>query len=474
MPAAKMVADSTQSDAALERRKKRHDSKDYHRKNKKDHSRSKRCRSPHRNSSSSRRSTGSHSQSEKSTHKEESKAVDDDDDSDDSDMDLSKPLKALSSYITNRKELLDQMFQCIKGNTLKRAIPHELQCLSYEELKQRCLAQLEVMSKKRILRILAGDDPANISSSGTEESGDDPENNDKNISRSTQEFTQPCSHPADSTSSTSTKPTKADINTNNNLFSVSPSNDAHLLPQPVTMSNLDHQSSNHQADGYSRQTMDTCVSTSYPKSHATNPHWPHQSDQASLINLSTAEAGQLQTRSHISDPLLPSYRHTLKVDCSDFPISIANPAQSQKGKVSIHASSQADHHQQHHQQQTKTQQRNAVSCIRPFACSGSDYCICGRCTAPALLSQTSAAASLSVAATDIIADTHSPKMQGSGGAAIAAKEQAVPARILARTQMEILELEMRARAIKAMLHAASQCHPVPSSQQQQQQPPPSL
>lgn len=166
MPAAKMVADSTQSDSALERKKRRRDDKDYHKKNKKDGNRSRRSHSPHRNSSSSRRSAGSHS--EKSSQKEE--------DSDNSDMDLSKPLKPIGSYIKNRSEMLDQMFRCIKGSTLKSAIPEELKCMSYQELKQHCLAQLEVMSKKRILRILAGDDPANISSSGTEESGDDQAN----------------------------------------------------------------------------------------------------------------------------------------------------------------------------------------------------------------------------------------------------------------------------------------------------------
>lgn len=75
----------------------------------------------HRNSSSSRRSAGSHS--EKSSQKEE--------DSDNSDMDLSKPLKPIGSYIKNRSEMLDQMFHCIKGSTLKSAIPEELKVSAF-------------------------------------------------------------------------------------------------------------------------------------------------------------------------------------------------------------------------------------------------------------------------------------------------------------------------------------------------------
>lgn len=46
MPAAKMVADSTQSDSALERKKRRRDDKDYHKKNKRDGNRSRHSHSP--------------------------------------------------------------------------------------------------------------------------------------------------------------------------------------------------------------------------------------------------------------------------------------------------------------------------------------------------------------------------------------------------------------------------------------------
>ncbi|GFR69471.1 hypothetical protein ElyMa_000302200 [Elysia marginata] len=50
----------------------------------------------------------------------------------------------------------------------KRSIP-------LEELTLLCQEQLEVMSKKRIRRILAGEESANISSSGTEDDTSDEE-----------------------------------------------------------------------------------------------------------------------------------------------------------------------------------------------------------------------------------------------------------------------------------------------------------
>ena len=227
-----------------------------------------------------------------------------------------------------------------------------------------------------------------------------------------------------------------------------------------------------QVSGYSLQTMGTGISTSCPESHAASSQWLQQPDQSSVISL-PAEAEQLQSGPHISAHLLPPYRHTLEVDCSDFPLNIS-PAQTRKGKnISILSSSQTHHHHLH----PKTQQRNAASSVRPLACSGSGYCICGRCSTPTLLTQAGVTASLGVAATNMItacSNTHTPAIPGSTpSGAIPAKEQVVPARILARTQMEILELEMRARAIKAMLQAASQCRPL-QQQQQQQQPPPSL
>lgn len=94
----------------------------------------------------------------------------------DSDLDLERDLKPIGDYIKDRRTMLDQMFRCLKGGSLQRNLPDVLKDLSLEDLKQRCQNQLDIMSKKRIKRILAGDDPANISSSGTDdESSEDEE-----------------------------------------------------------------------------------------------------------------------------------------------------------------------------------------------------------------------------------------------------------------------------------------------------------
>ncbi|KAL5015812.1 hypothetical protein ScPMuIL_005401 [Solemya velum] len=90
-------------------------------------------------------------------------------DDSDSDLDLTKDLKSLEEYVNERRDLLEQMFHCVCGTSLERALPAILKDLSLDDLKQRCLEQLECMSRKRITYILRGDDPADISSSGTED-----------------------------------------------------------------------------------------------------------------------------------------------------------------------------------------------------------------------------------------------------------------------------------------------------------------
>ncbi|CAG5115015.1 unnamed protein product, partial [Candidula unifasciata] len=70
------------------------------------------------------------------------------------------------------------------------------------ELKLLCLEQLEVMSKKRIRRILAGEESANISSSGTEDDTSDEEIHqpDDLAEHTIKSEAEVEGHPADSTS----------------------------------------------------------------------------------------------------------------------------------------------------------------------------------------------------------------------------------------------------------------------------------
>lgn len=141
MSAAKMVADSTQGDlletSSVKKRKRMAQTKKGKKKKEKE--------------------------SDKKRKKSQEEEFDD------SDLDLEKDVHPISYYVKDRENLLEQMFHCVKGHSLKRALPEVLKELPLDELKRRCMEQLEVMSKKRIRRILAGDDPASISSSGTED-----------------------------------------------------------------------------------------------------------------------------------------------------------------------------------------------------------------------------------------------------------------------------------------------------------------
>ncbi|KAL3868713.1 hypothetical protein ACJMK2_041486 [Sinanodonta woodiana] len=97
--------------------------------------------------------------------------------SDDSDLDLQKDIKPIGAYMKDRGKMLEQMLHSIRGTSLQRALPDILKDIPFEDLKKRCMEQLEIMSKKRIHRILAGDDPSEISSSGTEDETSDEEQN---------------------------------------------------------------------------------------------------------------------------------------------------------------------------------------------------------------------------------------------------------------------------------------------------------
>ncbi|XP_064624747.1 glutamic acid-rich protein-like [Lineus longissimus] len=109
----------------------------------------------------------------KSKTKKKSKKDDYDSDSDYSDLDLSKDVKPIGAYIRDREDMIEQMFKAVKGPTLKGMIPDILKKVEISDLKKLCLEHLEVMSKKRIRKILNGQDPETISSSGTEDESSD-------------------------------------------------------------------------------------------------------------------------------------------------------------------------------------------------------------------------------------------------------------------------------------------------------------
>ncbi|GAB6022191.1 caspase activity and apoptosis inhibitor 1 [Chamberlinius hualienensis] len=91
-------------------------------------------------------------------------------------MDLSLPVHPLGHYVSDRVQLVEQVFKSVwKDNQWQTLVPDILRDLSLDELKKLCVLQLEVMSKKRIKKILAGEEME--SSSGTDDSDEGEEAN---------------------------------------------------------------------------------------------------------------------------------------------------------------------------------------------------------------------------------------------------------------------------------------------------------
>ncbi|XP_032873712.1 caspase activity and apoptosis inhibitor 1 isoform X3 [Amblyraja radiata] len=81
-------------------------------------------------------------------------------------LDLSISLKPISSYISDRKEMLEQCFKIIGEKKLQKMLPDILKSCSVEEIKSLCLEQLTLLSDKKLLQIIEGED---LGSSETEE-----------------------------------------------------------------------------------------------------------------------------------------------------------------------------------------------------------------------------------------------------------------------------------------------------------------
>ncbi|XP_062985274.1 caspase activity and apoptosis inhibitor 1 [Elgaria multicarinata webbii] len=79
-------------------------------------------------------------------------------------LDLSVQLKPVSFYITDKKEMLQQCFYIIGEKKLQKMLPDVLKNCSIEEIKRLCLEQLELMSEKKLLKILEGENGADSDS----------------------------------------------------------------------------------------------------------------------------------------------------------------------------------------------------------------------------------------------------------------------------------------------------------------------
>ncbi|KAK1334595.1 hypothetical protein QTO34_005602 [Cnephaeus nilssonii] len=85
-------------------------------------------------------------------------------------LDLTVSLKPVSFYISDKKEMLQQCFCIVGEKKLQKMLPDVLKNCSVEEIKKLCQEQLELLSEKKILKILEGD---NGMDSDMEEEADD-------------------------------------------------------------------------------------------------------------------------------------------------------------------------------------------------------------------------------------------------------------------------------------------------------------
>ncbi|XP_015508791.1 caspase activity and apoptosis inhibitor 1 isoform X2 [Parus major] len=71
-------------------------------------------------------------------------------------LDLTVSLKPVSFYIGDKKEMLQQCFCVIGEKKLQKMLPDTLKSCSMDEIKRLCMEQLELLSEKKLLKILEG------------------------------------------------------------------------------------------------------------------------------------------------------------------------------------------------------------------------------------------------------------------------------------------------------------------------------
>jgi len=112
---------------------------------------------------------------EKKTHnnkEDDEDSICGDSDVEENGLDLNIPLHPLSHFVKNREVLMEEIFKIVRGPKLEQMLPDKLKKeLDLVKLKQKCLAHLEVMSSKRLLHIINGEQMD--SSSGTDSSDDE-------------------------------------------------------------------------------------------------------------------------------------------------------------------------------------------------------------------------------------------------------------------------------------------------------------
>ncbi|KAF4071422.1 hypothetical protein AMELA_G00273010 [Ameiurus melas] len=71
-------------------------------------------------------------------------------------LDLTVPFKPISAYVSDRPEMLEQCFNVLGQNKLRKMLPDELKDCTFTEIKTLCCEQLHQLSENNLLQILEG------------------------------------------------------------------------------------------------------------------------------------------------------------------------------------------------------------------------------------------------------------------------------------------------------------------------------
>nr|XP_033775179.1 caspase activity and apoptosis inhibitor 1 [Geotrypetes seraphini]XP_033775186.1 caspase activity and apoptosis inhibitor 1 [Geotrypetes seraphini]XP_033775196.1 caspase activity and apoptosis inhibitor 1 [Geotrypetes seraphini]XP_033775205.1 caspase activity and apoptosis inhibitor 1 [Geotrypetes seraphini] len=112
---------------------------------------------------------------------EQEAEVDEPSDIEEGGLDLSVPLKPISFYIADKKEMLQQCFRVVGEKKLQKMLPDVLKDCSLEEIKKLCLEQLELMSEKKLMKILEGENGIDSATDEEGEKGADVSQQDNNV-----------------------------------------------------------------------------------------------------------------------------------------------------------------------------------------------------------------------------------------------------------------------------------------------------
>ncbi|XP_063326091.1 caspase activity and apoptosis inhibitor 1 [Pelmatolapia mariae] len=73
-------------------------------------------------------------------------------------LDLSLAFQPITAYVGDKREMLEQCFHVLGEKKLRKMLPDELKECSVEEIKTLCWEQLEPITEKNLIQILAGEE----------------------------------------------------------------------------------------------------------------------------------------------------------------------------------------------------------------------------------------------------------------------------------------------------------------------------